>query len=79
MQEWDSAVSSFQKGIQVCEESNNQLTKAEIYYELGAMNRKRGEKKQASDYLQKALDIYGTLGIDKEMRKIKDEIREIVA
>jgi tetratricopeptide (TPR) repeat protein len=77
MQDWNSAGVSFQKGIQICETYENHLTKAEIYYELGSMRQQ--EKKEVLVHLQKAVEIYEFLGIEKEVSKIKDEIRTLTA
>ncbi len=79
MRQWDSAERSFRRGIRICEKYSNKLTKAEIHYELGSMNIRRHEKDGALCHLQKALEIYESLGIDNEVRKIQNEIRAIAA
>jgi hypothetical protein len=75
----DSAKSSFQKGIEICDQCDNQLTKAAIYYEFGSISHKRYEEKKALDHMQKAVEIYEALGVDKEVRRIRNEIWAIAA
>ena len=79
MNQWKSAETSFRKGIEVCEEYENHLTEAEIYYELGSMNRERKETEEALQHLKRAVEIYGTLGVDQEVSRIRDEIQKIAA
>lgn len=77
MQKWSSARESFQQGLVLCEESNNQLTKAEIYYELGALSNKEDERQEALSHMQEAVEIYETLGVEREAKKIRNEMQAI--
>jgi tetratricopeptide (TPR) repeat protein len=78
MQKWGFARESFQQGLELCEECDNQLTKAEICYELGALSNKEEERKEALSHMREAVDIYETLGVEKEAQKIKNEMQAIV-
>ncbi len=78
MQKWGFARESFQQGLELCEECDNQLTKAEIFYELGALSNKEEETKEALLHMREAVDIYETLGVEKEAQKIKNEMQAIV-
>ena len=75
LQQWDSAVIAFQKGIEICNEYDNHLTKAEILHELGSMIHRRDQKDEALRHLKKSLEIYKSMGIDEEASKIRDEIQ----
>jgi len=77
MQKWSSAESAFQRGIGICDEYENDLTKAEIYYELGLMRNKQSKKELALTDLQKSVEIYEKLGIHGEINKIRTEIQTI--
>ena len=55
------------------------MTKAEIYYELGYMNRSRRKTDEALGHLQKALDTYKIMRIDKEVNRIREEIKIMAA
>jgi len=78
MQEWDSAETAFQKGLGICEEYNNRLTKAEILYERGLMKQRQDEKREAIDSMQGAIDAYESLGISKEIGKVKSKMQEMM-
>jgi len=79
VQEWDSAEKALYKGIEICDEYENHLTAAEIYYELGTIKRKQKENEEALEHLNKAIEIYEILEINNEVEKIKAEVLLIAA
>jgi tetratricopeptide (TPR) repeat protein len=77
LQEWYSAAAAFKTGIEICTEYGNNLTKAEILYELGVMMHRGDEKEKAVQHLQQSLEIYESLGIDEEAARIRDEMETV--
>lgn len=78
MQKWEYAKDSFQKGIEICDECKNLLTKAEIYYKMSLVHRENGNgKDEALSNLHKALDIYKLLNINNKVNEIDVEMRAI--
>jgi tetratricopeptide (TPR) repeat protein len=74
MKRYESAESYFQTSIRINTEMNNQLNLAETLFEMGLLELKRKNKKEALALLQKSRTGFKKVGAREDRKKVEDLI-----
>jgi tetratricopeptide (TPR) repeat protein len=68
---WDESIKNFEESHKIFKEINMKHELGNSYYEAGLMWKDKGENKKAKEQLNKALDIFEKLKLEKHLEKVK--------
>jgi tetratricopeptide (TPR) repeat protein len=74
---WKESIESFEDSVKILKEMGREKELAESHYEFGLMWKAKGEPEKAKVHLNKALDIFEKLKLEKWVEKMKLELEAL--
>jgi predicted ATPase/DNA-binding transcriptional ArsR family regulator len=75
--QWDPAIENFDASIEIGKEINSEVELGKTYYEYAQMWKRRGEKNETKEFLERALRIFDERNLESKAERTKNELIEI--
>lgn len=76
-EKWEESVENFEESIRILGEIGRTRDLGEVHYEFGLMWRAKGDADKAEEHLNKALEIYENLGLDRLIGRVKEALADL--
>ena len=76
-QKWKESIANFQESIRIFEGIGMKKDLAESYYHFGLMWKAKGDVEEAKEHLEKAIQIFEKLKLDKRVDEVRAALKTL--
>lgn len=76
---WEDSIENFEDSIRIFADIQEEKYLADSHFEFGLMWKAKGDFDKAREHLEKALDIFGRLKLEKEIEKVNEALESLNA